>query len=84
MAEASAEKLEHDGPAEKERVASAPQRKQLASTPELSLPTRKGTGPSIQSTKWRGGRESQGKPELLLGERGGSKREHGEERWIPQ
>ena len=32
MAQASAEKLEHTGPAEKERVASVPQRKQLAST----------------------------------------------------
>ena len=34
MAQASAEKLEHTGPAEKERVASVPQREQLASTPE--------------------------------------------------
>ena len=38
MAQASAEKLEHAGPAEKERVASVPQREQLASTPELPLP----------------------------------------------
>ena len=34
MAQASAEKLEHTGPAEKESVASVPQREQLASTPE--------------------------------------------------
>ena len=34
MAQASAEKLEHTRPAEKERVASVPQSKQLASTPE--------------------------------------------------
>ena len=34
MAQASAEKLEHTGPAEKERVASVPQREQLARTPE--------------------------------------------------
>ena len=34
MAQASAEKLEHTGPAEKERVASVPQREQLAKTPE--------------------------------------------------
>ena len=40
MAQASAEKLEHTGPAEKERVASVPQREKLASTPEPSLPKR--------------------------------------------
>ena len=34
MAQTSAEKLEHTGPDEKERVASVPQREQLASTPE--------------------------------------------------
>ena len=34
MAQASAEKLEHTGPAEKERVASVPQRELLARTPE--------------------------------------------------
>ena len=33
MAQASAEKFEHTGPIEKERVASVPQRKQLAITP---------------------------------------------------
>ena len=38
MAQASAEKLEHTGPAEKERVASVPQREQMASTPEPPLP----------------------------------------------
>ena len=41
MAQAPAEKLEHTRPAKKERVASVPQREQLASTPE----------PSVQSTK---------------------------------
>ena len=41
MAQASAEKLEHTGPAEKERVASVPQREQLARRPKPSLP--KGT-----------------------------------------
>ena len=55
MAQALAEKLEHTGPAEKERVASVAQREQLASTPEPSLPKGKGTEPSVQST---GGRES--------------------------
>ena len=34
MAQAPAENLEHTRPAEKERVASVPQREQLASTPE--------------------------------------------------
>ena len=38
MAQASAEILEHTGPAEKERVASVPQTEQLASTPEPPLP----------------------------------------------
>ena len=42
MAQASAEKLEHAGPAEKERVASVPQREQLARTPEPPLPKGKG------------------------------------------
>ena len=43
MAQASAEKLEQTGPAEKEGVASVPQREQLASTPEPYLPKGKGT-----------------------------------------
>ena len=51
MAQASAEKLEHTGPAEKERVASVPQREQLAKTPEPPLPKGKGTEPSVQSTR---------------------------------
>ena len=51
MAQASAEKLEHTGPAEKERVASVPQREQLAKTPEPLLPKGKGTEPSVQSTR---------------------------------
>ena len=41
MAQASAKKLEHTGPDEKERVASVPQREQLASTPDPSLPKKK-------------------------------------------
>ena len=49
MAQASAEKLEHTGLAEKERVASVPLRKQLASTPEPPLPKEK--EPSVQSTR---------------------------------
>ena len=51
MAQASAEKLEHTVPAEEERVASVPQREQLASTPHLSLPKGKVTEPSVQSTR---------------------------------
>ena len=39
----SAEKLEQTEPDEKERVASVPQREQLASTPEPPLPKGKGT-----------------------------------------
>ena len=35
MAQASVEKLEYTRPAEKKRVASVPQREQLASMPEL-------------------------------------------------
>ena len=42
-------KLEHTGPAEKERVALLPQREQLARTPEPLLPKR--TEPSVQITK---------------------------------
>ena len=58
MAQASAETLEHTGPAEKERVALVPQTEQLASTPELPLPKRIGTKPSVKSTRTRDGRES--------------------------
>ena len=71
MAQASVEKLEHIGPAEKERVASVPQREQLARTPEPPLP--KGKGPSVQSTRSLGGK-SQGEQEPHLGEREGSVR----------
>ena len=51
MAQALGEMLEHTGPAEKKRVASMPQREQLASTPDPSLPKGNGTEPSIQSTR---------------------------------
>ena len=46
-----AEKLEHTGPAEKERVASVPWREQLARMPEAPLPKGKQTEPSVQSTR---------------------------------
>ena len=45
------EKREHRGPAEKERVASMPQSKQLASTPEPPLPNGKGTELLVQSIR---------------------------------
>ena len=45
MAQASAEKLEHTGPAGKEKVASVPKRKQLASTPDPLLPREEETQP---------------------------------------
>ena len=51
MAQASAEKLENTGSAEKERVVSVSQRKQLATTPEPPLPKGKGTEPSVHSTR---------------------------------
>ena len=50
-AQASAEKIEHAEPTEKERVASVPQREQLARTPEPPLPKEQGTEPSVQSTR---------------------------------
>ena len=51
IAQASAEKLKHTGPAEKERLAPVPQREQLARTPEPPLPKGKGTKSSVQSTR---------------------------------
>ena len=71
MAQASAEKLEHTGPAEKERVASVPQREQLASTPEPPLPKGKGTEPSVQKTRsWGRERVKVGESRTLTRERG--------------
>ena len=75
MAQASAEKLEHTGPAEKERVASVPQREQLARTPEPPLARVREMGESrtlarvreIRARAWRG--------------KGGL---HGERRHIPR
>ena len=49
----------------KTRVASVPQREQMARTPEPLLAKGKGTEPSVQSTKSRGG-ESQDEQELHL------------------
>ena len=77
MAQASAEKLEHTGPAEKERVASVLQREQLASTPKPPLPKGKETEPSVESTRSWGKRESRWARAKPWQERGGSEREHG-------
>ena len=41
MAQASAEKREHTGPANKEKVATVPHREQLVSTPEQSFPRKR-------------------------------------------
>ena len=51
MAQILAEKLEHTGPAKKERVTLVPQREQLTSTLEPPLPKEKETEPSVQSTR---------------------------------
>ena len=60
MAQASAEKLEHTGPAEKERVASVPQSEQLANTPEPPLPKKKNRAvcPDHKVGESQGGRQS--------------------------
>ena len=47
MAQASVEKLEHTGPAKKEKVTSVPQREQLATMPESPFPEGKGTEPPV-------------------------------------
>ena len=51
MAQASADKLEQTGPAEKKSVASSSKSEQLARTPEPSLQKRKGTEPLVPTTK---------------------------------
>ena len=51
MAQASVEKLEHTGPAEKKIVASVPQKEQLINTQVPPLLKRKGTEPSVKSTR---------------------------------
>ena len=83
MAQASAEKLEHTGPAEKERVALVPQREQMARMAMPPSPNRKGTEPSVPSTRSWGG-ESQGGREPHLGEKEGDQSESMKrEGWTP-
>ena len=79
-AQASVEKLEHTEPAEKERVASVPQKEQLARTSEPSLP-KEGTKVVCPEYQIMGRGES---PRWARAspwrERGGSEREHREGR----
>ena len=51
MVQASMKKLEHTGPAEKKRVASVPQSKQLESPPKPPLPKGKGAKLFVQITR---------------------------------
>ena len=67
----SAEKLEHTGPAEKERVASVPQREQLASTPEPPLSKKKKNRAVCPEYQVMRERESQGERQPHLDEREG-------------
>ena len=84
MAQASAEKLEPTEPAEKKRVASVPQREQLANTPERHLPKRKGTSHLSRAPDHERG-ENLGEQELHLGEKEQDKSENLErKRWTPQ
>ena len=68
MTKASAEELEHTGPAEKERLASAPQNEQLTRTPEPSLPKARGTELSVHINKSCTGK-NQVERESYLGEK---------------
>ena len=66
--QASAEKLEQTGPAEKKRVASVPQRKQLTRTPGRPCQKEKEQSRLSRVPDHEGG-ESQGGPEPHLGKR---------------
>ena len=79
MAQASAKKLEHTGPTEKERVASVPQREQLASMPEPPLPKEKRNRVICPEYQIMRGKESRWARAAPWRERGGSEREHGDE-----
>ena len=77
MAQTSAEKLEHTRSAEKEIVASVPQREQLASTPEPPLPKKRNRAdcPEQQIVRWKGVKMSESRTSV----KEGSERELGEE-----
>ena len=67
MVQASAEKFEHTGPAEKERAAVVPQRQQLAITPQCFCQKEKKQSHLSRSPDREEG-ESQGEREPHLGE----------------
>ena len=69
MAQASVEKLERTGPAEKERVASVPKRKWLASMPEPPLSKGKKRAVSPEYQIMRGKRVKVGKSHILARKR---------------
>ena len=69
MVQASAEKLEHTGPAEKERVASVPQREQLQE--RRSRPCQKEKEQSRLSRVQDHGGKNHGEQEPHLGEKEG-------------
>ena len=79
MAQASAEKLEHTGPAEKERMASVPQREQLARTPEPPLTKEKEQSRLSRAPDREGGESRQARAAPRR-ERGRSEQGHGEEK----
>ena len=77
------EKLEHTGPAEKERVVSVPQREQLARTPEPPYQKEKEQSRLSKVPDHEGG-ESQGGREPHLGEKEGDQSESTELKgWTP-
>ena len=80
MAQASVEKLEDTGPADKERVVSVPQREQLVNTREPLCQKGKEQSRLSRVPDHEGG-ETNGGREQHLGEcKGGLEREHREER----
>ena len=84
MAQDSAEKLEHTGPAEKKGVASVPQREQLASMPSRPYQKEKEQSRRSRSPDHEV-RESQGEREPYLGEIEGDQSGRMERKgWTPQ
>ena len=80
MTQASAEKLEHTGPAEKERVASVPQREQLPSTPEPPLPLKRNRTVVPEHQIVRGKRVKVSESRILDGDQNESTKRKG---WTP-
>ena len=69
MVHASAEKLEHTGPAENKRMALVPQGEQLARTPQLPLPKGKNRAVCPEYQIMRGERVKVSKSHTLVKER---------------